>query len=224
MGLLKKNTAYTKMFYLGGTGLGPAASISKNGGGFATPGGGAGMTEVGSGWYSLALQAVDTDTEGDLAYAFSNGSMVATFVDQVTVNGPEGGSGLDAAATRAALGLASGNLDTQLGSVGALGTAIATVNSKTTNLPAMPAGVGSLMTLSGASNNAIADALLDRANAVETGVSPRGALRVLMAAACGLVTIAGATVSLFNFLNTKTRILATTNAQGERTEVTIDVS
>jgi len=83
MAVLKRATAYLRMFYLAGTGLGPAASISKIGGSFATPSGGAGMTEVGSGWYSLQLSVIDTDTLGELAYSFSNGSMSAGFVDQV---------------------------------------------------------------------------------------------------------------------------------------------
>src|SRR4029077_2738972 len=176
MGLLKQNTAYTKTVYLGGTGLGPTASISKAGGSFATPAGGAGMSEIGSGWYSLALQAGDTDTVGDLAYSFSNGTNSPTQVDQVTVNGPDGGSGLDAAGTRSAIGLASANLDTQLGSGGTLGTAIGAVNAKTTNLPASPAAVGSAMTLTSGERDAIANAFLDLANAIETGITPRGTL------------------------------------------------
>ena len=49
-----------------------------------------------------------------------------------------GGGGLDAAGVRAAVGLASANLDTQIGAVA----------SKTTNLPAAPAAVGDIPTAS----------------------------------------------------------------------------
>ena len=77
---------------------------------------------------------------------------------------------LDAAAVRAAVGLAAANLDTQLGAVSAQAASInakigspattvsgdiAAVNAKTTNLPAQPAAVGSQMTLE---DNAITDA------------------------------------------------------------------
>lgn len=54
---------------------------------------------------------------------------------------------LDAAGTRTALGLAADNLDTQLSAI----------NSKTTNLPASPAAVGSAMTLA---NNSVTAAAL----------------------------------------------------------------
>ncbi len=49
----------------GATGLALTISASKNGGAFAsiTPA----VTERGDGWYSLALTAAMTDTEGDLA-------------------------------------------------------------------------------------------------------------------------------------------------------------
>lgn len=224
MGLLKQNTAYVKMFFLGGTGLGPSALISKNGGTFVTPAGGAGMTEVGSNWYSLALQAGDTDTIGDLAYSFSNGTMSASFVDQVTVNGPDGGGGLDAAGTRTAIGLAAANLDTQLGTIGSLASGIPGIAAKTTNLPASPAAVGSAMTLTSGERDAIGNALLNLANAIETGIDPRGALKLAVAALSGLLSISGNTVSIQNPGGTKTRILATVNAQNERTAITFDVS
>lgn len=224
MGLLKQGTAYLRMFYLGGSGLGPAASISKNGAAFSTPAGGAGMTDVGSSWYSLQLQAADTDTVGDLAYSFSNGTMSAEFRDQVTVNGPEGGSGLNAAATRAAIGLADANLDEQLGEDGFLGLLGTAIEEKTTNLPASPAGVGAAMTLTSGERTAVANALLDQTDGVETGVSPRGALKVCLSGSCGLVEIDGDVVTLQNFLGTKDRVIATTDAVGRRLEVEIDVS
>lgn len=224
MGILKQNTPGVRLFYLAGTGLGPAASISKNGGSFATPGGGAGVSEVGSGWYSLPLQVVDTDTLGDLAYSFSNGTNSPEFRDQVTVNGPEGGSGLNAAATRGAIGLAAANLDTQLGAIGTLAGGIPAIAAKTTNLPASPAAVGSAMTLTSGERDAIANALLVLANAIETGVDVRGAFRLAVAACSGLLGISGNTVTIQNPGGTKDRIVATVNGSNERTAVAIDVS
>ncbi len=46
------------------TGKTPTVTISKNGAAFATPAGA--VTEVGSGWYSVAGNAIDTDTLGPL--------------------------------------------------------------------------------------------------------------------------------------------------------------
>ena len=61
-------------------------------------------------------------------------------------------------------------------SVGVLATAI---KAKTDNLPTLPAAVGSAMTLTVGERNSIADALLDRANAVETGWTLRQVCRIL---------------------------------------------
>jgi len=72
MQLLKQNIGVTVMMFAGGTGLGPAASISKNGGAFAaaanTP------AEVSNGWYSLLLSAGEVDTIGPLCVHLSAGT------------------------------------------------------------------------------------------------------------------------------------------------------
>ncbi len=71
--------------------------------------------------------------------------------------------------------------------------------------------------------NANADALLDRADAIETGWTPRGALRVILAALAGKVSgAATTTVSIRNVTDTKNRITATVDSNGNRTAVTTD--
>lgn len=85
--LLEKSVAATRMFFLGAPALGPTVTISKNGGAFGAPIGS--VSEISDGWYALALNAADTDTEGALAYHFSAGTP-ADFDDQVVnwiVNG-----------------------------------------------------------------------------------------------------------------------------------------
>lgn len=79
-----------------------------------------------------------------------------------------GGSGLDAAGVRAAIGLASANLDTQLAAIddavdtevaaalAAVDTEVAAIKAKTDNLPAAPAATGDIPTAA-----AIADAVWD---------------------------------------------------------------
>jgi hypothetical protein len=81
--------------------------------------------------------------------------------------------GLDAAGVRAAVGLASANLDTQIGGIL---TAIAT-----------RAAPGAAMTLTSGERDAVANALLDLASAVETGMTPRQALRLLGSALGGVI-------------------------------------
>jgi hypothetical protein len=73
--------------------------------------------------------------------------------------------------------------------------------------------------------NALADALLDRLDAIETGYTPRKALRLMLAALAGKLSGAGgATVSIRNVTDTKTRIQAAVDAVGNRTALTLDAS
>jgi hypothetical protein len=72
MSLIKQSTAYNASFFLvttqdsitGLTGATVTVTISKNGAAFASPGGT--VTEIGNGWYYLALNTTDTNTQGDL--------------------------------------------------------------------------------------------------------------------------------------------------------------
>jgi hypothetical protein len=70
----------------------------------------------------------------------------------------------------------------------------------------------------------IADGMLDRTDAVETGYTPRQALRILLAAEGGKVAISGGTVTIRNVTDAKDRITATTDASGQRTAVTLDAT
>ena len=139
---------------------------------------------------------------------------------------------LDAAGVRTAVGLASANLDTQLAALAAyldtevaailaaVDTEVAAIKAKTDNLPAAPAATGDIPTA-----NANADALLDRAAGVETGVTPRQALRGILAAALGKLSGAATTTVVIRDANdTKDRITATVDADGNRTAVTKDLT
>jgi hypothetical protein len=144
---------------------------------------------------------------------------------------------LDLDATiRAAVGLAAADLDTQLDAI----------DSKTTNLPSDPAdqsliiaATDALATLIGdvptnaelataldAIPTAVenADALLDRANAIETGVTPRGVLRIAGAILGGKLSGAGTGTETFRntVQDSKDRIVATVDASGNRTAIVVD--
>jgi len=78
--LLQIGGTFTRLFFLGSTGLTPTVTISKAGGAFGSPTNA--PSELSDGWYSLNLVAGDLNTEGQLSYHFSAGTP-ADFEDQV---------------------------------------------------------------------------------------------------------------------------------------------
>lgn len=83
---------------------------------------------------------------------------------------------------------------------------------------------GDAMALTSGERNSVADALLDRTNGIETGSTPRGAMRLMLAALAGKLSgAAGTTVTFRNAVaDSKDRIVATVTADGNRTAVTTD--
>lgn len=103
---------------------------------------------------------------------------------------------------------------------GAANGDIAAIKAKTDNLPGAPAAVSDIPTANG-----VADALLDRSNGVETSWTLRQALRVILAALAGKVSgAATSTVILRDVGDSKNRISATCDVDGNRTAVTYDKS
>lgn len=108
-----------------------------------------------------------------------------------------------------------------------LDTEIAAIKAKTDNLPADPADASDLAALVDAVPTAAenADALLDRADAVETSWTLRQAMRIILAALAGKASGLDTTSVVFrNVADTKDRITATVDANGNRTDVTLDAS
>lgn len=149
--------------------------------------------------------------------------------------GVTGFNDLDAAAVRSAVGLASANLDTQLGAIAGyvdteIGTLQATataIKARTDNLPTDPADASDIAAAFAAIPTAAAnaDALLDRAAGVETGWTPRQALRIMLSVlagkASGLDTV---TAHYRDMADSKDRIVATVDANGNRSAVTRDAT
>ena len=88
--ILKVSTTYNRSFsmvtsashYLPLTGASPSVNLSKNGASFSAAAGT--VTEIGNGFYRIALTAADTGTVGDLAYFITAASGDDVFmVDQV---------------------------------------------------------------------------------------------------------------------------------------------
>jgi hypothetical protein len=164
---------------------------------------------------------------------------------------------LNAADTRAAIGLASANLDTQIAALplasvwtstraGYLDSVLLAANSNRTvqvtgsqhiaadmhesqvgsiHATTFDAGAIDAAALATDAANEIADALLDRADAIETGLTLRGAIRLDTAALAGKLSgAAGTTVTIRNVGDTKARITATVDADGNRSAVTTDAT
>lgn len=137
----------------------------------------------------------------------------------------------------------------------ATATALATVDTvadaiqaKTDNLPSDPADQSLIIAATDAIISAVgdvptnaelttaldaiptanenADALLDRADAIETGLTPRGAMRLQSAALAGKLSGAGTTSNVIRsaVADDKARITATVDNAGNRSAVTVDVN
>jgi hypothetical protein len=78
------------------------------------------------------------------------------------------------------------------------------------------------MTLTSGERDAIAAALLDLVNAIETGLTPREALRLILSSAAGETAGAGtATFTLKSLDGAKERAIVATDLPGNRTAVTL---
>jgi len=135
------------------------------------------------------------------------------------------------------LGTIAGYVDTEVASIK---TTVEAVKAKTDNLPASPAATGDAMTLTSdydpaktaaqagddmGVTDAGADAILDRTDGVETGVTLRQAQRATLAVVAGKSNGVTTTTAHFRDTNdTKNRITATLDANGNRTAVTTDLN
>jgi hypothetical protein len=81
---------------------------------------------------------------------------------------------------------------------------------------------GAVIGITGLTQSDVTGAVLEAE--VEPGMTLKQALRVVLAAQGGKLAIAGNTVTIRNPADTKDRIVATTDADGQRTAVTLDVS
>lgn len=135
----------------------------------------------------------------------------AAAVDDVPTNAElaaalAGLNNLSAADIRTAVGLATNNLDAQLAA-----------KSTSAEVAAVAAAIAALPNAA-----AIVTALLDAADAIETGVTPRIALRSILAMVAGIITGAETTTpTIMNPAGTATRVQMTTDADGNRSNVVL---
>lgn len=151
----------------------------------------------------------------------------------------EAGGGLDAEGVRAAIGLASANLDTQLEAIDSnvdailvdtgttlpgtlvtiasyIDTEVAAIKAKTDNLPASPAATGDIPT-----TEQIATALLAAGDV--DGFTIEQTLKLCLAALAGKLSGAnGTTITIKAADDSKERIVATVDSNGNRSSITLD--
>jgi hypothetical protein len=103
---------------------------------------------------------------------------------------------------------------------------IALIKAKTDNLPASPAATGDAMALTTAERAALMAFLFDDDDSVETGLTLRGALRLISASLAGLIAGAGTTeVTIRSAVSdAKVRITATVDESGNRLSISYDLS
>lgn len=234
----------------GATGTGIRArggSTSGAGMDVAGDGGGAGLLATGGG-FQPGLRAVGgqnvSATLGESGAKFEGtlqGSGLRVIAND-TGNGllAEGGlnatgSGIRALALGAGDGIeASSNgggldIDADLAgsvlSIATAGIAATSFAAGAINAAAIAADAIGASELAADAANEIADALLDRTNGVETGVTVRQSLRLANAANGGKVDgAATATLHVRDLADTKNRVTATVDADGNRTTVTRDLT
>lgn len=230
----------------GKTGLSPTVTLSKSGGSFASPSGA--VTEIANGWYKCAGNAIDTGTLGPLIlHATASGAdptdveySVVAFDPQSTtamitginslappaawntdiVQSGDSFPSAQTAATNATT--AAGGITSLLATGGAALTALG--DGRIANLDttvSSRAQTGDAMALTTSERNSVADAYLDRANAIETNITPRQLQRLIMAILSGKSTETTGTYVLKRADGNTTAVTITHDANGQRTGVTI---
>jgi hypothetical protein len=93
------------------------------------------------------------------------------------------------------------------------------------NVQAAATGVISAAALASDAANEIADALLDRSDGIESGITPRQAMRAMAAALAGVLSGAATTTVTIRALNNSgtTRITATVDSDGNRSALTLNL-
>jgi hypothetical protein len=176
-------------------------------------------------WYNTSGAVFETYNPANIAqYAIAGSEAGNTGVYNFTFPALSAGKYSVLAVEQAAASLAESDFpasaegDVDWDGSNIVGTAA--VKAKTDHLPANPAAAGDAMTLTGAEREAVAAALLDLADGVESGKTLRQTLRIMAAVIAGKVSGAGSGTETFRSLdNSADRAVVTVDAKGNRTNV-----
>lgn len=172
------------------------------------------VTPASSKMVKISLSAAEMNGD-NITVVFSDAAG-AEWCDTI-VNIQTSAQQIDDIATQALLTTVAGYLDTE----------IAAIKAKTDNLPTDPADQSALEALIDALPTAAENAtqLLDVAAGVETGLTVRQALRLMAAVLYGKGSgLSSTSVAYRDTGDTKDRVLATVDSDGNRSTVTLDAS
>jgi len=160
-----------------------------------------------NGWYRCLLDATDTNAVGILILAISESGALPVWREFQVVE-----EAVFDAMFATSANLASAVWDEDAGAHVNIGTFGQYVDTLYNNPPPLSAA-------------STGTAVWDLANGIETGITPRGALRLNTAALAGKVSGAGTSTETFrNVGDSKNRIVSTVDSSGNRTAVTTDVT
>lgn len=166
---------------------------------------------------------VDVDAFGGSAGTFTSGRPE---VNTTHAAGTAWGSGAITAGALAADAITASKVAADVGTeigTAVWGTTTRLLTAGTNIVLAKDAGVTGFNDPTASQN---ADELLDRANGIETGLTPRNALRVIAAGAAAKLSGAGTTTETFRnaVADSKNRMVATVDQNGNRSAITYDLT
>lgn len=193
------------------------------------------LTHEENGFYEVTLDATDTGTLGLLRLAVFESGALPVWEDFIVVTANVFDSlfstdVLDVSVTQvngsAAPNLVGGRLDASVGAMAAGVITAAAHAAGAIDAAAIAADAIGASELATDAVNEIADALLDRTAGVETGLTVRQALRLIAAAnAAKLSGAATTTITIRNAVaDSKDRIVATVDSDGNRSAITYDLT
>lgn len=184
----------------------PDIRLKKNSGAWAQKNAAQTLSHEENGYYEVTLDATDTNTLGLLRLAVNESGAMPIWEDFMV---------LSANVYDSLIG-GSDTLDVQVTGMGANVITSSVINTDAITSTGLAASAA----------NEIADAALDRADAVETGLTLRQALRLIAAAAAGKLSGAATTTIVIRnaVADSKDRVTATVDSDGNRSAITLDLT
>lgn len=185
----------------------PDIRLKKNGGAWAQKNAAQTLSHEENGNYEVTLDATDTNTLGLLRLHVHESGALPVWEDFTVIP--------------------ANVYDSLIGGSDTLDVQVTGMGSGVVTASAIDTDAITATGLAADAANEIADALLNRANAIETGLTPVQSLRLIAAVLAGKVSGGGTgTVTVRNAVaDSKDRIVATTpDANGNRTAITVDLT
>lgn len=184
------------------------------------------LPSIPANWLTAAgIAAAALNGKGDwmVTYTQPTGFLAATFPTGTIANTTNITAGIITTVTNLTNAPTAGDFTSTMKT--SIGTAVAAsaVASVTAGVT-LAAGAIDAASLATAGKNAIADSLLDRADAIEVGLTVRTSLKLISAAAGGKASGLATTTAVYRnaVADSKDRIVATVDANGNRTAITYD--